>query len=96
MRLTALNPQWINEGARRGVGVRFDHPHGNRRGTVGVLFANPIDGGQALPDDERYPANNSGHRWTRLGESFETLSLQPSIDEGPNGWHGYVTEGEVR
>jgi hypothetical protein len=36
--------------------------------------------------------------WTRVnGETFDTLSLQPSIDASAWGcWHGHITNGEVQ
>ena len=31
------------------------------------------------------------------GETFETLTLTPSVDASAAGhWHGHVTDGEVR
>lgn len=100
MRLTELDPQWINHGDRKGVGVRFwnplrTRPDGSSRGMVRVLFANPIDGGPPLPNDDSIASNNDGCRWQRSGDTFETLTLSPSIDEGEGGWHGFVTNGGV-
>ena len=99
MRLVDLRPRWINHGDRKGVGIRFDNPLGTG-GWVRVLFENPLDGGPALPNDDEIPSNNSGNRWRRSGDTFETLSLSPSIDEtngGANpGWHGHITNGEAR
>ena len=35
--------------------------------------------------------------WHRTGDTFETLSLSPSIDCSKWGhWHGYVTNGEIK
>lgn len=57
-----------------------------------VGFSNPIDGG--APIDPRTKA-----QWYRGGETFETLTLTPSIlstkEHGGCGWHGFVTAGEV-
>ncbi len=59
-------------------------------------FANPLDG--AAPDRGRK------HLWQRTGDSFETLTLTPSIDytrfdngtlRDPTCWHGFITDGEV-
>jgi hypothetical protein len=54
-----------------------------------VPFANPIDGGPQL---ER-------HGWQRTGDTFETLTLTPSIlrarARGGCGWHGFITNGAV-
>lgn len=100
MKLTDLNPQWIGSGgegvtdsngnpvpAREGVGMIFDCPCG-----CGVQcyvgFANPLDGGPAI--DQR-------PRWNRVGDSFDTLTLKPSIHRiGDScGWHGFITDGKV-
>ncbi len=89
---------------RRGVGVSFDCPcqpcTTQRTGgeadfylRVFVGFANPLDGGPA--HDPR-----QGAQWQRTGETFETLTLTPSIQrhrvgDGGCDWHGFVTNGEV-
>ncbi len=37
-----------------------------------------------------------GTHWTRAGETFDLLSLAPSVDASKSGhWHGFVTNGEV-
>ncbi len=37
--------------------------------------------------------------WQRTGETFDTLTLTPSIhsrkEKGGCGWHGFITNGEV-
>lgn len=103
MKLTDLNPQWVGAGGpgvtrngkpvteRHGIGLTFDCPCGcGIRGYVS--FANPLDGGKPrLSPDE--PS------WQRTGDTFETLTLSPSIhripDRGGCGWHGWVRNGEV-
>lgn len=102
MKLTDLNPRWVGAGgegisdkdgnpvpARHGVGVSFDCPCGCGTRTY-LDFQNPLDGGPA--HDTRGP------HWKRQGETFETLTLKPSIRRTPPrgcGWHGFVTNGEV-
>lgn len=86
---------------RTGVGLSFDCPcatcAAKRTGDpdtdfylrVFVGFRNPLDGGPA--HDPR-----PGAQWERTGDTFETLTLTPSIlDKGRCGWHGFVTNGEV-
>lgn len=84
--------------ARVGVGLMFDCPcpecTAARVGDddkdfhlrVFVAFANPIDGGPPIKDERPL--------WTRTGETFDTMTLQPSIlsdkSKGGCGWHGYV------
>lgn len=106
MKLTDLNPTFVNSGGdgvqerdpatgawvpaplRRGVGVMFDCPCGNRAEDhrCYVPFRNPIDGGPSI----------EGRGWERTGETFETLTTQPSVlRTGGCGWHGWIRGGEV-
>jgi len=37
-----------------------------------------------------------GYLWQRTGETFEDMTLSPSIDASNSGhWHGHITNGEV-
>lgn len=51
-----------------------------------IHFENPLDGGPAL--------EWASPRWTRTGDTFDTLCTQPSIlsvkEKGGCGWHGYI------
>jgi hypothetical protein len=77
------------------IGVSFICPHCLDQ-RLAVLFHPIIDpdgwavkNGWALPD-----ATNK--RWQRTGDTFNTLTLKPSIDcSGSKHWHGFVTNGEV-
>lgn len=86
MKLTELTPEWrdIGEG-RRGQGVEFQCPHCNKR-RIFVPFENPLDGGK--------PIQSSTNLWKREGETFETLTLSPSINQIGH-WHGWIRNGEV-
>lgn len=101
MRLAELNPAWYHWAHDRGggaIGVHFDCPV--HRGSpqahrVFVPFRNPI--GPAQPEQRR-------NLWDRTGESFETLTLSPSVDYTrlDNGqahdascWHGFIRDGAV-
>lgn len=92
MRLSELNPQFLSSGGvakTEGVGVAFDCPCGNHdeEHRCYVPFENPIGPG---PTGKR-------EGWVREGDSFETLSLRPSIYRKHGcGWHGYITKGEVQ
>ncbi len=102
MRLADLNPGWVGAGGpgirnsdgaepplRRGVGLGFDCPCGCDQRCF-IPFENPLDGGPACLTTPEHPA------WKRTGETFETLTLTPSIlRKGGCGWHGFTTEGEV-
>ena len=102
MKLTDLRPKWITARGRDGVGVSFDCPCSacarsadKDRQTIAVFFDRPLDGGPALADLKT---------WQREGDTFEALTLRPSIrfmTRGPDTglvehWHGFVTAGELR
>lgn len=89
MRLADLNPRWLRcEDVRHGQAVLFDCPCGCGCELI-VPFANPLDGGAAAP-----PQWMSGPRWQRTGETFETLTLNPSVNYVGH-WHGWISAGEV-
>lgn len=86
MRLTDLDPRWTASPGRHGQGIRFLCP-ACRVGCCGANFDAPLDGGPPLPTPT----------WSRTGDTFETLTLAPSIDASAAGhWHGFITNGEVR
>ncbi len=105
MRLVDLNPRWMGAGGegitdgngdpvpeRKGIGLSFDCPCGcEQRGYVS--FTNPLDGGDSHRD-------LGEQTWRRTGETFDTLTLTPSIlrseKRGGCNWHGFITEGEVK
>ncbi len=94
MRLTDLDPGWFTTTTgRTGMGVTFRCPcKAGCDQYLGVWFANPVDGGPpAAPDIDPKP------RWQRSGDTFELLTLTPSIDVSSSGhWHGFITNGEIR
>ena len=105
MKLVFLQPRWVTavEG-RYGMGFSFDCPCcvGTPRHTrLAVYFANPVDGGPPADDatdgawnDRDGRLHHDHPRWTRLGDSFDTLTLTPSIDaSGVGHWHGFIASG---
>jgi len=86
---------------RRGIGISFDCPCNKCRemkakadkddwpvGRHFIMFTNPIDGKptwKSRPDDPT---------WNRVGDTFDTLQLSPSILSDPSkggcSWHGYI------
>ena len=102
-RLADLNPKWFTVDGRR-VGITFYCPaclagkqadeHGGR---AFAFMDPPLDPGPDLG------AGVAARSWRRTGDTFETLTLSPSILyrlPGPGGalvehWHGFVTNGEV-
>lgn len=91
MKLTDLNPKFAGAtGGRSGTSIIMDCPCGKCGDDhrLYIPFANPIDGG---PNVDEFCKG-----WQRTGETFETLTLTPSIlrIEGCK-WHGYITNGEI-
>lgn len=83
---------------------------GPERVRLAVAFSNPIDGGAVVslsprnlwpllwPDAETAAKVTvpPGVHWTREGDTFETLTIKPSVDASASGhWHGFVTAGEA-
>lgn len=107
MKLTDLNPSWVASGgdgityASSGkpvpyvpyAGVQCDCPCGNtdKNHRLYIPFANPF--GNEVANRMHV------HGWEREGETFESLTLRPSIlrsrSHGGCGWHGYITDGNV-
>lgn len=103
VRLAELNPHWVAGGGdgvtrngqpvprREGVGVMFDCPCGKCGMPCYIPFRNPLDGGPAYDNDR--------NAWERTGDTFETLTLKPSVlrntAKGGCGWHGFVTDGAI-
>lgn len=96
MKLTELKPKWMMQitednrldcKSRHGMGIVFDCPvHRNHR--LGIFFKNPIDG---------LPAAEGQLLWQRTGESFDKLTVSPSVDASQfiGCWHGHIVKGEV-
>lgn len=95
MRLTDLNPRWVGHGPIL-TGITFDCPH-CRVQRLGVLFKNAIDPEGWI--EKGVTRCHAECEWDRTGETFDTLSLSPSIDTTQlvfeNHWHGFINNGEV-
>ena len=88
MRLTELEPRWIQAEGRPGMGMHFYCPCCGGATSIGIYFKNPLDGGE--------PAKGESPLWERIGDDFETMTIKPSIDGSASGhWHGHITNGEV-
>lgn len=99
MRLADLNPRWAIDADiviggvkrhyddRHGMALSFDCPCcGTTR--LAVWFANPIDG---LP-----PTDDASFLWQRTCDTFEALTLSPSVDASAHGhWHGFIRNGNI-
>lgn len=101
MKLIDLNPCFVSHGGkgmydkdhrsiplRKAVGLSFDCPCEGECGRLYLSFENPVDGGSSVVSE--HPA------WKRTGETFEDMSLTPSIQRMSEcRWHGYLTNGEL-
>lgn len=85
MRLVDLAPFFCAEDGREGMGLAFRCPH--CEDFLYVPFKNPLSGGAGKP-------NPNGCMWEREGDTFETLTLSPSVDSKEH-WHGWIRNGEV-
>lgn len=95
MRLTELEPRWyvLEDGGPK-VGLTFLCPHCKEQ-RIGVSFHH--SGREAMEDQyikARSPSTD--HIWSLTGDSFETMTLTPSVDASATGhWHGFITNGEA-
>jgi methyl coenzyme M reductase beta subunit len=106
MRLVDMEHGWYGSGgpgitdangnpvpARKGLGLFCECPCQECDNWMALLFHNPLDGGTPLHEPDR-------DKWTRTGDTFETLTLSPSIFRNPAkggcGWHGYLENGVFR
>lgn len=94
------------------AGVCADAKDGGRPFRLAVAIT-PLDGGAPFPIKKMETLFSAieaaeGEEWTgrvvppgivwgRTGETFETLSISPSVDASASGhWHGHVSEGVAR
>ncbi len=104
IKLTSLNPKWVGYGGERvtnadgsaiperhGVGLSFLCPCLGKCGQrVYLSFENPLD-------DKGPIANDGRDIWIRTGDTFENLTLTPSIQRRAScSWHGYLTRGYLK
>lgn len=99
MKLIELKPRWVGLGESScgiRIGITFECPHCHIQ-RLGVHFSNPIDPQGWLNKGVTRPS--FACEWKRHGESFDALSLTPSVDSSRidvgGHWHGFITNGEV-
>ncbi len=108
MRLIDLQPRWVTlhgwaATSQFIVGITFLCPH-CKNTRLGVGFYPPIDRDNVALSfmtpwiKEHTPVKPV---WDRAGDTFETLTLSPSINaDGQVGvighWHGLIQNGEVK
>lgn len=105
MNLAFLEPRWIRAAdapADSKQGISFLCPH-CKTIRLAVFFDVPILGPEVDLKAAHRAQAELGHLgdchlgavlWHRAGETFETLTLSPSIDASHFGhWHGFITNG---
>jgi hypothetical protein len=92
--LAELNPRWISRrysGADSDAitGIHFDCPEGHAGCDHAIPFTPALDGAPG----ESWQAN--GAVWQRTGDTFETLTLSPSIRRVPSfhDWEATLPAG---
>lgn len=104
MRLLELKPKWFTfahpaDGVDIRIGLTFLCPHCMTQ-RLGVQFDPPIDPAK-LTEQFGIVWPKASNIWHRDGDTFDTLTLTPSIDATGNTvkfkdhWHGRITNGEV-
>lgn len=77
-RLVDCSPRWITEsGGREGCGIMFECPEGHQDCRHAIPFTPALDGAAHAS------WQHNGAVWQRTGDTFETLSLSPSIRREP-------------
>lgn len=104
MRLTELEPRWQRPNAfpdHWRTGITFVCP-ACRTHRVAVTFAIPVVP-NPMSDMERdswaqvVKHEHKDAVWTRVGDTFDTMTLTPSVNFQPRGcWHGTIENGEAR
>jgi hypothetical protein len=104
VKLTELEPRWIEKDGRR-VGFVFRSPTDQR--CWQTVTAEPVPRREQwalikeAADSANFQSANPDFAWTIEGgiegADFETLTVTPSVDGSAGGlWHGFITNGEIR
>ncbi len=98
-RIVDLNPKWIENGAGELYGISYDCPCGLPEFDPLVTFelCCPIGGRQVVPTKTSFGgktvcADSIDRGWDLTGDSFENITLTPSIHQVGH-WHGFLTNG---
>lgn len=103
-----VSAAWCPPSAK--LGVRYLCPC-CRQIRLANFLKNPICGNDAIDLQRLFEARDCDHPdfqkwladthigstlWQRSGDTFETLTLTPSVDASKFGhWHGFITNGEM-
>lgn len=99
MKLADLNPRWVSlhnfdPASTYNIGVSFDSPTTGKR--LALLFEPAIDPA-GLAAKYGWPVFfPESKKWQRTGETFDSLTLSPSLDFSASGdWHGFIKDGNI-
>lgn len=101
-RLTDRRPKWVTFGQWSEqapplyIGLSFDCPCPaceTKPKRLACLFWPPVDPEGAIARYGLFLPDNGRHRRVS-GETFDTLTLSPSLGFDPH-WHGHITAGEI-
>ena len=104
MRLIDLSPRWFDVPGRGGAidGVSFLCPHCQKVRLAVQFTPMGVDATLAAAAPAGFPGHEPvliplvGLVWTRTGETFDVLTLSPSVDASASGhWHGFVQQGQA-
>jgi len=101
MQLTELHPKWVGVHNWCGnphfrCGIVFDCPHCLKQ-RIAIFFTPPIDPDHEWDKFDRAELYPDHPKWTRQGETFDTITLTPSIDVSQyEHWHGFIENGQIK
>lgn len=91
--LADLHPRWFRDRSNMVCGLSFLCPHCKKE-RMAVKFSPPLP----IMSEDLTPFDFDDGRpiWLRQGDTFETLTLQPSINLAHLGhWHGFIVAGKM-
>jgi len=99
MRLVDLNPKWLMKDGKR-VGFTFVSPIDPKWRQSCFVVKMPTREQWNLFEDDDVQGCRPDFAWTVTGgidgASFDTMTVEPSIDGSPGGlWHGRIREGLI-
>lgn len=81
-------PWDVGTGERRPISKLWDVLYGGERDERGRYVGGVLQAGEVVVPP--------GTLWTRAGDTFDALTLSPSVDASPAGcWHGFVQGGGI-
>lgn len=94
MKLFDLDPHWWASDVD--TGLSFQCPH-CRTQRLAVAMDTPTQAlMRTLHKDAIQLTHVDGKHWHREGETFDVITLSPSIDASAHGhWHGFIRNGDV-